>query len=46
MTDIQINDFNLSDIDDRRLSGSSPVVMIIGGRGKGKSQTAKAIMRV
>jgi len=45
MTDIQINDFLLSEINDRRLSGSSPVILIIGGRGRGKSQTAKAIMR-
>lgn len=46
MTDIQINDFDLNSINERRLSGSSPVVLIIGGRGRGKSQTAKAIMRV
>lgn len=46
MTDIQINEFNLSDINERRISGSAPVVLIIGGRGRGKSQTAKAIMRI
>lgn len=43
--DIQINDFDLHEINQRRLDGSSPTILIIGGRGKGKSNLAKAIMR-
>lgn len=45
MSDIAITDFDLKTVDNRRLDGSSPVVLIIGGRGKGKSQIAKALMR-
>ena len=44
MTEIQIHDFDLSEIDNRRLSGSSPTILIIGGRGRGKSTIAKQIM--
>ena len=44
--DIQINDFDLEEINKRRLDGSSPTILIIGGRGKGKSNLSKAIMRV
>lgn len=46
MTNISIHDFDLKKIDERRKQGSSPVVLIIGGRGRGKSNIAKAVMRV
>jgi energy-coupling factor transporter ATP-binding protein EcfA2 len=45
MADIHISDFDLEDIDARRTCGSSPTVLIIGGRGRGKSTVAKAVMR-
>lgn len=45
MTDITITEFGLADIDSRRRSGSAPVILIIGSRGKGKSTVARAIMR-
>ena len=45
MTDITIKDFDLGDINARRCSGSAPVVLIIGSRGKGKSTIARALMR-
>lgn len=45
MTDITITDFDLGGINARRCSGSAPVVLIIGSRGKGKSTIARALMR-
>jgi len=44
MADITINDFDLDDINTRRLEGSSPVILVIGSRGKGKSEIARQLL--
>ena len=45
-TDIQINRFDPQCINKRRQAGCSPIIFIIGSRGKGKSCIAMALMRV